>query len=165
MKRFLGLLRVATAAWLIVVIATEAGTDTAVGIGIAAALIGVVLALRRLEGSRLGRHGGLVATLLAAAIILAPLFAPATANDGKKTLDDKVWQPFDQTEISRLVSEGQTVLVDVTADWCLTCQVNKAAVLNRGPVAELLESGAVVAMKADWTKPDQEIADYLASFG
>lgn len=165
MKRFLGLMLVATAVWLIVVIATEAGTDTAVGIGIAAALIGVVLWLRQLQGSRLGRHSGLIATLLAAAIIAAPLFVSAVANDGEKTLDDKVWQPFDQAKIARLVSDGKTVLVDVTADWCLTCQVNKAAVLNRGPVADLLESGAVVAMKADWTKPDQEIADYLASFG
>jgi suppressor for copper-sensitivity B len=37
--------------------------------------------------------------------------------------------------------------------------------LNRDPVAGILESGDVVAMKADWTRPSQEIADYLASFG
>jgi suppressor for copper-sensitivity B len=80
-------------------------------------------------------------------------------------LDDSVWRPFDQAEIQRLVAGGKTVLVDVTADWCLTCQVNKAAVLNRDPVAGILEGGDVVAMKADWTRPNQEIADYLASFG
>ena len=57
------------------------------------------------------------------------------------------------------------VLVDVTADWCLTCKVNKAAVLGRGPVAALLGDGSVVAMRADWTSPDPAIADYLASFG
>ena len=80
-------------------------------------------------------------------------------------VDDSVWRPFDQAEINSLVADGKTVLVDVTADWCLTCQVNKAAVLNRDPIAGLLESGEVVAMKADWTRPSQEIADYLASFG
>ena len=80
-------------------------------------------------------------------------------------MDDSIWQPFDQAEIQRLVADGKTVLVDVTADWCLTCQVNKGVVLNRDPVAGMLESGEVVGMKADWTRPSQEIADYLASFG
>ena len=35
------------------------------------------------------------------------------------------------------------MLVDVTADWCITCQVNKAAVLNRDPIATLLEDGVI----------------------
>lgn len=164
MKRFLGLLLCATALWLATVIAVEAGTETAIGIAIAAVLIGIVLAMRRMEGSRLAPHAGKIAALLAAVIVAAPLLAPSGAGNARD-LDDSIWQPFDQAEIRRLVADGKTVLVDVTADWCLTCQVNKAVVLNRDPVAALLESDAVVAMKADWTRPSQEIADYLASFG
>jgi len=164
MKRFLGLLLCATGLWLVTVIAAETGVETAAGIAIAAVLIGVVLAVRNVEGSRIGRHAGKVAVLLAVVIVAVPLLAPTSAGDARK-LDDSIWQPFDQAEIRRLVAGGRTVLVDVTADWCLTCQVNKAAVLNRDPVAALLESDAVVAMKADWTRPSQEIADYLASFG
>jgi len=57
------------------------------------------------------------------------------------------------------------VFVDVTADWCITCQVNKAAVLSRGDVAVRLADGSVVPMKADWTRPNDEISRYLASFG
>jgi suppressor for copper-sensitivity B len=98
--------------------------------------------------------------------VTAPVLAPSDgAADGKRAVDDTVWQPFDEAEIRRLVSDGQTVLVDVTADWCITCQVNKAAVLNRDPIAALLEDGKIVAMRADWTLPSQEIADYLARFG
>lgn len=164
MKRFLGLLLCATGLWLATVIAVEAGAETAVAIAIAAVLIGVVLAVRRMEGSRLAPHAGKIAALLAAIIVAAPLLAP-TGTGGGGTPDDGIWQPFDQAEIRRLVAGGKTVLVDVTADWCLTCQVNKAAVLNRDPVAALLAGDAVVAMKADWTRPNQEIADYLASFG
>lgn len=165
MKRFLGVLLAATGLWLVTVIAAETGIDTAAGIAIAALLIGVVLAIRNSEGSRLARHGGKVAALLAAVIVAAPLLAPAGVGDDARTLDDSIWQPFDQAEIQRLVADGKTVLVDVTADWCLTCQVNKGVVLNRDPVAGMLESGEVVGMKADWTRPSQEIADYLASFG
>jgi suppressor for copper-sensitivity B len=166
MKRILGLLLVATGIWLVTVIASETGADTAVGIAVLAAAIGVVLWLRGLEGSRLGRHAGKVAGLLAVAIVAAPVLAPADgAADGRRALDDAVWQPFDEASIRRLVDNGQTVLVDVTADWCITCQVNKAAVLNRDPIATLLEDGAIVPMRADWTLPSQEIADYLARFG
>jgi suppressor for copper-sensitivity B len=57
------------------------------------------------------------------------------------------------------------VFVDVTATWCLTCQVNKAVVIGRGAVAARLAAPAVVAMRADWTRPDPQIAAYLASFG
>jgi len=139
--------------------------ETAIGIAGLALSIGVVFWLRRLEGSRLGRHAGKVAVLLATAIVVAPAFAPAGGDSGRRTVDDAIWRPFDEAEIGRLVAGGKTVLVDVTADWCITCQVNKAAVLNRDPLARLLEDGAIVAMRADWTLPSQEIADYLAKFG
>jgi suppressor for copper-sensitivity B len=165
MKRILGLLLVATCVWLATVISVEAGMETAIGIAGLALSIGVVFWLRRLEGSRLGRHAGKVAVLLATAIVVAPAFAPAGGDSGRRTVDDAIWRPFDEAEIGRLVAGGKTVLVDVTADWCITCQVNKAAVLNRDPLARLLEDGAIVAMRADWTLPSQEIADYLAKFG
>ena len=57
------------------------------------------------------------------------------------------------------------MFVDVTADWCLTCQLNKSLVLERGEVRDRLSRDGVVAMRADWTKPNPVIADYLASFG
>ena len=56
------------------------------------------------------------------------------------------------------------VFVDITADWCITCKANKAAVLDRGEVAARLGS-SVAALRADWTKPDPGIQAYLASFG
>ena len=62
-----------------------------------------------------------------------------------------------------LVAQGRTVFVDVTADWCLTCQVNARLVLNRQPVAGRV--GTTVAMKADWTLPNPGISAFLASHG
>ena len=56
------------------------------------------------------------------------------------------------------------VFVDVTAEWCLTCQVNKTLVLKRGKVATILAQGKLVALRADWTRPDKSILDYLKSF-
>jgi suppressor for copper-sensitivity B len=43
--------------------------------------------------------------------------------------------------------------------------VNKSLVIERGPVAERLRSGAVAMMRGDWTRPDPAIAAYLARHG
>ncbi len=75
------------------------------------------------------------------------------------------WEKFDQGVLDAQVAAGKVVFVDVTADWCITCKVNKAAVVDRDPVAALLKNGSVLPLRADWTNPDDGIARYLASFG
>ena len=164
-KRLLGLLLAGTGIWLVTVVAAQSGFDVAAGIAGLAVLIGVVLALRGREGSRLGRHAGKVVAVLAVAAVAAPVLSPSAGPSAPAESGAIDWQPFDRAEIRRLVADGKTVFVDVTADWCITCQVNKAAVLYREPVASLLGDGSVVPMRADWTLPNQAIADYLAGFG
>lgn len=87
---------------------------------------------------------------------------PATAE---VPLDGIVWQPFDPHRVRSLVDQGKVVFVDVTADWCISCKVNKAAVLDRNPVQAALLSANVVTMQADWTRPNETIAGFLAHFG
>jgi suppressor for copper-sensitivity B len=90
---------------------------------------------------------------------------PKMSNVAEVAAQDRKWRPFDTQAIETLVRDGRVVFVDVTADWCITCQVNKAAVVSRGEVAARLSDGRVVPMRADWTKPNDEIARYLANFG
>ena len=108
---------------------------------------------------------------VAIVIIIAGAFAtPATLSalnlngsdaPGEITSD---WQPFDRAAIPQLVAAGNVVFVDVTAEWCITCQVNKKRVLQVGDVAEVLSNSKLITMRADWTKPNSQIANYLASF-
>jgi len=165
LRRILGLALVATAVWLVSVLAALVGLQGALSIAALAALIVVVLALRRLPGSRLGRHAGKVSLLLAAAAIAVGGLSSAPSEQASPILPAALWQPFDQAEIQRLTAQGKSVFVDVTADWCLTCQVNKKLVLDRSPVADWLAGEDVVAMRADWTRPNAVIAAYLARFG
>ena len=117
--------------------------------------LGVALALTALWlGSILAVQWGL------------PLPGRAAAEDGAGPGGTAIpWIDFDRTAIDRAVAEGRLVFVDVTADWCITCKVNKATVLEREPVAARLREGGTVAMRADWTRPSDAIAAYLASFG
>jgi suppressor for copper-sensitivity B len=76
-----------------------------------------------------------------------------------------LWRAFDAAQIPKLVGDGRVVIVDVTADWCFACRVNEKLVLDRAPVVTALAQHNIVAMKADWTRPSDRIAAYLASFG
>ncbi len=167
-KAVLGLALAGTVVWLIWVLVGVASTP------IAAIVVGVVsLAVAMLSmGQRVLPHAvrstGLVA--VAAAIIAVPLsFSPVgKASNGGETREvnaDQLvsWRPFERASVGRLVSEGKTVFVDVTADWCITCKANKALVLERESVAEVLNEPDVIAMVADWTRPDEKIARYLQS--
>ena len=75
------------------------------------------------------------------------------------------WAAFEPQAIDRLVADGQVVFVDVTADWCATCQANKRDVLHRGTVAERLGAADVVPMKADWTRRNETVSRFVASHG
>jgi suppressor for copper-sensitivity B len=160
LRRILGLLLAGTAVWLLTILAAQMGA-VALGLAIAGIVLLVLfLALQDRAPAGMRMAGG----VLGAAIALAALFLPGTSR-GPVAAADEVWRPFAQTEIAGLVQDGKTVFVDVTADWCVTCIVNKQLVLDVGASAERLRRPGVVPMKADWTKPDETIARYLASFG
>ena len=89
--------------------------------------------------------------------------APSTPAQAASTRI--AWAAFAPDQIPKLVAQGQVVLVDVTADWCLTCRVNERLVLSRDGVAAALAAPNVIAMRADWTNPDPRIAAFLARFG
>jgi suppressor for copper-sensitivity B len=113
--------------------------------------------LRRLQTAR----GAAVAALVALAFLIPealPAPPPATAPSG-------LWQPFDPGAIARLVRDGRTVFVDVTADWCLTCKLNERFAIDTPVVRRRLAAAGVVAMRADWTRPNNAIERYLQDFG
>jgi len=98
-------------------------------------------------------------------VLVAQIQTVPSAQENVAPSGTIAWVPFDPAAIPSLVAGGKTVFVDVTADWCITCKVNKLAVVERGEVARMLSAPGLVAMRADWTRPDVVITDYLASFG
>jgi thiol:disulfide interchange protein len=67
------------------------------------------------------------------------------------------WQPYAPAEVARLQAEGKTVMVDFTADWCLTCQANFKFAINTPNVKEVVERNGVVPMLADWSDKNETI--------
>ncbi len=162
MRALLGLALIGTAIWLLLVLVAQAGERAA----LALAVICVAFALLARLAARPVRFrpaawAGLA--VLAGAAFLAPAWTPPPATP--LSAAESLWQPFDRATLEKAVADGRTVLVDVTADWCVTCKVNKTLVLDTEPVRRRLAHPSVLAMRADWTRPDPGISDYLASFG
>ncbi len=98
--------------------------------------------------------------LVLAAIVGATLILTADRWVNKLPQDHQ-WQPLTQQRIDEAVASGQTVFVDVTADWCVTCQANKVGVLLQDPVFTALGEKHVTRLRGDWTKANESITQYL----
>ncbi|MFQ1701850.1 protein-disulfide reductase DsbD family protein [Loktanella agnita] len=156
-KWVLGALLAGTAAWLLWVLSGVAGAPVAAFVLVMAILFAVVAAFPKI-GS-VTRTVSLSAIAIFSIAMTGSFTSPAEARQV-----DPNWVVFDRGEIPRLVSQGKTVFVDVTADWCLTCKANKALVLDRAPVADRLQGDDVTPMQADWTRSDPAISRYLESY-
>ena len=112
------------------------------------------------------RHGWLplAPALLAAGVAVAFLptaSAPAEARTGGALQAE----PFSEARLAQLRGEGRRVFVYFTADWCLTCKVNEAAVLDRDEVAAAFAEKDAVVLVGDWTRGDAAIGRFLEAQG
>jgi suppressor for copper-sensitivity B len=166
----LGVALAATAVWLFSVAAAQLPT---IALAIMAALLIAAAGLLAVSRHRRSRLSTAMAAVLAIGVMVVASAVDQRGLISKDTTLKTValnaasvdWAPFDLVVLGNLVQDGRVVFVDVTADWCLTCKVNKALVLDRGEVAGRLAGDDIIAMRADWTKPNAAIAAYLASFG
>lgn len=159
LRRVLGWALAATAIWLVWVLSAESGMVAALAaLALMAAVLLVLYLLRRIPA-----RAALVAALIALAFLI-PVALPEPERSAP-AVEQGFWQPFDPGAISRLVGEGRTVFVDVTADWCLTCKLNERLAIDTPAVRQRLAAKGVVAMRADWTRPSDRIERYLRGFG
>ncbi|HLF58029.1 MAG TPA: protein-disulfide reductase DsbD domain-containing protein [Alphaproteobacteria bacterium] len=161
LKRILALALAATAVWLLTVLAMQ--TSATAALIVAALAAGFALAFVGLRKSRSRARIAAVAALSLLALLVPSLFP----GGGREIPSPRqgLWRGFDLASIPSLVATGHVVLVDVTADWCITCKANEAFVLSDPSIIALLTGDNVVAMRADWTRRDDAIARYLKQFG
>jgi thiol:disulfide interchange protein DsbD len=161
----------ASAAWLLWVLAQQTSASA-----LAAALAGAVLigfAAWGYQKSKTSTGGSrwIILGITAMAVIVAlglPLQLASGATPVKSqsgTAADGEWRPYVPAEVASLVASGRPVLVNFTADWCLTCLVNERNAFGDAGVQKLFHDKGVVLVKGDWTNRNQEITQALAQFG
>lgn len=77
---------------------------------------------------------------------------------------ENAWIAYNPNTIEHLRKKFP-VLIDFTAKWCITCQVNKRLVLNTEKAHQLFKQKHVQLVKADWTNYDSSITKALEQYG
>lgn len=174
-KESLGFVLLATVAWLLGVLGSELGIEGIIGttyfliaLAFAAWLVGRFTDLTSEQGRKITVYS-ISAAIVAAAFYFFVYPLPGIGLKAqpveKSNADSPIkWQPFSVEALDKELSEHKTVLLDFTADWCLTCKFNEKTVLNSAPVVEKIKALNVVPMQADWTVQDPKITALLNKF-
>jgi suppressor for copper-sensitivity B len=86
--------------------------------------------------------------------VMVPRYAHQTSVAASNT----EWQPFSLDALQReAVKDGRTVLVDFSADWCLTCKTLEKTVLHTEAVDKAIADAGLVTMYADFTDYPPEV--------
>jgi thiol:disulfide interchange protein DsbD len=155
-KQLLGFALLGTAVWLTGIVGALAGVDGVVRL--LAFLLVVGLAAWAWGTWRRGAVlvGGLVLMLVAGGVALRFGAGPAPVA-GRIAWSDEA--------VSRTLAQGRPVLVDFTAEWCLSCKFNERTVLASEAVQSAMARTRAQVLVADWTRRDADIARRLAAHG
>jgi thiol:disulfide interchange protein DsbD len=166
-KQFLAFPMYGAAAWLVWVLAQEAGPR---GVAIIlAAFVALALAAWLWSTTRnLGRRTQGIGAALALLVLLGGLYGVShlrDANAAPVASTVKAGEPFTAAKLASLRAAGRPVFVDATAAWCITCLVNEDAVLSQPSVKSAFADRNVAYLVADWTNQNPEITQLLKDNG
>ena len=177
LQKAMGVLLLATVVWLLWIVNEQAGLS---GVGIFAAIAVASIACSVLLG-RFAPPGvpfvreaaGLSLCIVALVSLWFAALAPqydiaATEKFNARMQEQKTedgWFRYSPALIEDFAKAKRTVFIDATADWCLTCKANEAAVLNRDDFRRAMDSLNVALVKADWTRETPEVNALLQSMG
>jgi thiol:disulfide interchange protein DsbD len=170
----------ATVVWLAWVLGRQAGTDAVAALLAALTVLAFGLwALGRFgtlvapAGRRHAARGvALAAGTGALALVIAgagstPARAPVAVDAPRPPSQAEgalPWRPYSAAALEALRDSGRVVLLDFTADWCLTCKVNERVAFGSDAVRASLRAHDVALLRADWTTRDPSVTRALAAF-
>ena len=177
LQKIMGVLLLGTVAWLLWVVHEQAGN---VGVGIFAAISLLSIAMSFAIGNIAPPGVAFFREVLSvsgAIVILAVIWFAFASPKFEAEVDaifkarsvqlitEDGWYRYTPELIEEFAKSGRTVFIDATADWCLTCKANEAAVLNRNDFKRAMDSLNVARVKADWTRETPEVTALLRSMG
>jgi thiol:disulfide interchange protein DsbD len=166
LKQFLAFPMYLTALWLFWVLGKQTGVDGMTQAVAGALALAFALWLLGRPSTRLFarvlRGTAIVGALLLCVLALSTLRMEFATGD---TPHGDAWEPYSAERLATLRAEGQPVLVNMTAAWCITCLANERVAIATTEVAEAMQTHGIVYLKGDWTRRDAAITAYLAQFG
>ncbi|WP_304878923.1 protein-disulfide reductase DsbD [uncultured Parasutterella sp.] len=116
----------------------------------------------KLQFSLLTAKLPIVLSAACAVLLFAAASSPLFRQPDAAVQAADAWSP---QAVENALKAGKPVFVDFTASWCVTCQANKIAVLDREDIRKVFKQHGVVFLVADWTNQNPDITQALESFG
>ena len=158
-SRIMGIPMFLTALWLTWVVFRQSGYEGLI-ILISSLLILLVAFLVFRFSSTIAKRSSIA--LISASILFLIFFIPSENKNSKSYID--IGEKWSIERVNQLRDEKRNILLNFTADWCLTCKVNERLVLNSKEFISLIENDEIVYLVADWTKYDPKITEELEKY-
>ena len=100
--------------------------------------------------------------ILAVMLFALAIFLPIWNEKNRDT--DNLWEAYSKERLSMLLENEDSVFINLTADWCITCLVNEQMVLKTNDFSDILNKKNIIYLKADWTKYNPEITELLNDY-
>ena len=177
LQKVMGVLLLASVAWLLWIVNEQAGTA---GVGMFAIVVVASIACSVLLGKfappgvafkrEVAGFGSSVIVIAALWFaVISPRYESAASEKFNARMQEQMtadgWYRYSPAIIEEFAKAKRTIFIDATADWCLTCKTNEAAVLNRDEFRRAMDSLNVALVKADWTRETPEVNALLRSMG
>lgn len=91
------------------------------------------------------------------------LIKPTQNLDPQHSIKSSVSLPI--SGLQNFLSENENVLVEVTAEWCLTCKFNRLTVLSSLETESKFRDLSIKLYLLDYTNSSEKITAYINSFG
>ena len=102
-------------------------------------------------------------TLTAVVLGLQPGNTSIAKNNGAESNDEfTVWSPQLMKELK---DRNQVVLVNMTADWCITCKVNEQVAFQTEEFKTLADRQEVHYLVGDWTNKNRKFSVFEPVIG
>lgn len=169
LKVFLGFALMGSALWIAWILGRLIGIDGmaqammfALAVSVACWLYGLI----QWEGNT--RRRWLTLALAAAIVTAVGVYAFPLRNSGRTaqlvSAEGIEWAEWSEQRVQDELAAGRPVFIDFTADWCITCKVNKKNAIETPSVAQAAAEFNVAMLRADWTQEDESIRLKLEEF-
>ncbi|WP_017446508.1 protein-disulfide reductase DsbD family protein [Gayadomonas joobiniege] len=103
-------------------------------------------------------------TLLTSLTLPTVIFPPEPKDFERASQNTLTSIDYDAKTLAKLRQDNQIILVNMTADWCITCKVNEQTAFNTEAFKNAIKVENVHYMVGDWTNKDEHIFKFLTEY-
>jgi thiol:disulfide interchange protein DsbD len=153
----------ATVIWLLWVFGAQVSLDGLARLLSALLIITLAVWMMRRWSTRASAAVALV-------LVLSGFYYALPASSSRRSAEERgaealSWERFTVAKLDESRAAGTPVLIDFTAAWCLTCQVNERVAFQSAEVQDHLRRARIRLLRADWTSYDPDVTRQLSAYG